>query len=241
MSEIVPEIWFVGGVIGLAAFVQSLTGFGFALVAVSLLPLLMDLHTAVALVVMASVVSNFVLCYYYRDSFDWQSVVRLIAAALLTIPLGIVGLQYVPDHLALRILGGLVLAYVLYDGLKFALPELTSPAWAYAFGAMSGVLTGAFNTGGPPIVIYANCNSWSPEQFKGNIPGVFMASSLIAMAGHYFQGSLTIDLLQVAVYAMPFFVGGLVLGIVLSTRINPRLFRQVVLVLLGAMSLRLIW
>ncbi|MEM8806026.1 MAG: sulfite exporter TauE/SafE family protein [Cyanobacteria bacterium P01_G01_bin.38] len=235
------EIWIIGSIIGLAAFVQSLTGFGFALVAISLLPLLMDLHAAVVLVVIASLVGNLVLCWCYREGFEWQAVVPLMAAALLTIPIGIVGLQYVPDHLALRILGGFVLAYVLYDGFKFALPELVSPTWAYAFGAMSGVLTGAFNTGGPPIVIYANCNGWSPEQFKGNIPGVFMASSLIAMAGHYFQGSLTVDLWRVALYAAPFFAGGLIAGIVLSKRIDPSLFRQVVLVLLGVMSLRLIW
>lgn len=235
------DIWIIGSIIGLAAFIQSLTGFGFALVAVSFLPLLMDLQTAVPLIVMTSMVGNVTLCWHYRESFDWREVMRLLVAALITIPLGILVLQYVPEHLALRVLGCIVLAYVLYDGFKLALPQLTSPNWAYAFGAMSGVLIGAFNAGGPPIVIYANCNRWSPQQFKSNIPGVFFASSMIAMTGHYLRGGLTADLLQIALYAIPFFVGGLLLGMRLSKQIDASVFRQLVLVLLGIMSLRLIW
>lgn len=235
------EILAIGIIIGLASLVQSLTGFGFALVAIALLPMLMDLQAAVPLIVMTSLLGNIVLCWYYRDSVDWSSLLPLVLAALITIPLGVIGLNYVPEHLALRGLGGLVLAYVLYDGCQLTLPILSSPRWAYAFGAMSGVLTGAFNTGGPPVVIYANCNQWSPEEFKGNMPSVFAVSSVIAMAGHYWQGHLTYSVLQTALYAAPFFAAGLVLGIVLSKWINADVFRQIVLFLLGAMSLKLIW
>jgi uncharacterized membrane protein YfcA len=235
------EVWTIGCIIGLAALVQSLTGFGFALVAVSLLPMLMDLQAAVPLIVMTSLLANLLLCWYYRKSLDWVAILRLLIAALITIPVGILGLQYVPEHLALRLLGLCVLLYVIYDGLKFSLPELTSPRWAYAFGAISGVLTGAFNTGGPPVVIYANCNRWSPEQFKSNMPGVFAVSSVIAVVGHYWQGNLTAHLFQSALYSVPFFAGGLGVGIFISRWINAQGFRQMVLVLLGIMSCRLLW
>ncbi|MEO0532431.1 MAG: sulfite exporter TauE/SafE family protein [Cyanobacteria bacterium P01_A01_bin.123] len=239
--DTVADIWIIGGIISLASLIQSLTGFGFALVAVSFLPLLLDLQTIVPLVVLTSMVGNITLCWHYRDSFDWRAVVRLLVAALPTIPLGILVLQYVPEQFALRVLGCIVLTYVLYDGLKFTLPKLLSPHWAYAFGAMAGVLIGAFNAGGPPIVIYANCNRWSPERFRSNIPGVFLASALVAITGHYFRGNLTVDLLRMALYVTPFFVSGLLLGIFLSKRIDASVFRQIVLVLLGIMSLRLMW
>ena len=55
------SLW-IGLIVGLAALVQSLTGFGFALVAVSLLPLFMDLHLAVSLVI-AVVKSPFVMAW----------------------------------------------------------------------------------------------------------------------------------------------------------------------------------
>lgn len=233
-------LW-IGLIIGLAALVQSVTGFGFALVAVSLLPLLMDLHAAVLLVIALSLVSNVVLLWHYRHSFEWSRVGHLLGAALVTIPLGVVALNYVPEQLALRLLGGLILAYVVYSWLQLSPPNLSGIRWAYAFGAASGLLTGAFNTGGPPIVVYASCNQWSPEQFKGNMPGVFCATSVVAIAAHLWDGSLTPDLWQPIAYAAPFFLGGLGLGLWLSRHIAPDRFRQAVLVLLSVMGLKLLW
>ncbi len=234
------NLWVIGSIVLAAATVQSLTGFGFALVAVSLLPLLMDLQTAVPLIVLVSAAGNAILCWHYRDSFEGAMVVRLIAAALLTIPLGLWGLYYLPEQWTLRLLGALLLAYVAYDGLRFSLPALQSPRWAYAFGAVSGVLTGAFNTGGPPVVIYGNCHRWQPEQFKGNLPSVFLVTSLGAIALHAWQGNITPSLLQTTAWTLPFFAGGIGLGIGLSRYIDAAQFRYVMLVLLGLMGLRLL-
>ena len=233
------SLW-IGLIVGLAALVQSLTGFGFALVAVSLLPLFMDLHLAVSLVSAVSLVNNVALWWYHRDSFEWSRVAHLSAAALVTIPVGVIGLQYVPEHLALQGLGLLVLAFVVYSGLQLSLPELTGRPWAYAFGAASGVLTGAFNVGGPPIVIYASCNQWSPQQFKSNLPGVLCVLSSVAIATHFWQGDFDATLMTQVGYASPFFAAGLGLGLWLSNYIDAAAFRQVVLVLLGGLGLKLL-
>jgi len=234
------NLWIIGSIILAAATVQSLSGFGFALVAISLLPLLMDLQTAVPLIVLVSAAGNAVLCWRYRDSFEWSMVVRLMGAALLTIPLGLWGLHYLPEHWALRVLGGFILAYVIYDGLQFSLPPLQSPNWAYAFGAVSGVLTGAFNTGGPAMVVYGSCHRWQPEQFKSNLPSVFLVTSLAAISLHLWQGNITPSLLQTTAWTLPFFAGGIGLGLGISRFIDADQFRYVVLTILGLMGLRLL-
>ncbi|MEM9809229.1 MAG: TSUP family transporter, partial [Cyanobacteria bacterium P01_D01_bin.56] len=110
----------------------------------------------------------------------------------------------------------------------------------YAFGAASGVLTGAFNTGGPPIVIYGNCNEWSPEEFKGNLPGAFSVMSVVAIAIHLWQGHFDTVLFTQVGYTTPFFAVGLGMGLWLSSYINATQFRQVVLVLLGVIGLKLL-
>ena len=233
------NLWIIGGIVLAASTVQSLTGFGFALVAVSLLPLMMDLQTAVPLIVLVSAVGNAILCWHYRHSMEGAMVARLIAAALVTLPIGLWGLNYLPEQWSLRLLGAVILAYALYDGLQFSLPALRSPHWAYAFGAVSGVLTGAFNTGGPAVVMYGSCHKWQPEQFKSNLPSVFLVTSLSAIALHLWQGNITPTLLQTTAYTLPFFAGGIALGFALSRYIDPVQFRYVVLVLLGVMGLRL--
>ncbi len=237
-ASLVDSLW-IGLIVGLASFVQSLTGFGFALVAVSLLPFFMDLQPAVTLVLLVNLVGNIALWWHYRDSFEWSRIVHLASAGLLTIPIGVLGLHYIPEHLALQFLGALVLVYVLYSSLQLSLPDLQGRRWAYAFGAASGVLAGAFNTGGPPIVIYGNCKEWSPEQFKSNLPGVFSVMSVVAIATHFWQGHFDKILLSHAGYAAPFLLAGLGLGLWLSNYINATQFRQAVLLLLGLIGIKL--
>ena len=240
LNAILTDSLWIGLIVGLASFVQSLAGFGFALVAVSLLPFFMELQMAITLVIAVGLISNLVLWWYHRDSFEWSLVAPLAVAALVTIPVGVVGLHYVPEHLALQILGVMVLTYVVYSWLQLSLPELTSRSWAYAFGAASGVLTGAFNIGGPPIVIYGNCNQWSPQQFKGNLPGVFCVLSLVAITTHLWQGDFKADLIPHVGYALPFFGAGLGLGIWLSRYVDAANFRQGVLVLLSVIGVKLL-
>ena len=238
-ASLAHSLW-IGLIVGLASFVQSLTGFGFALVAVSLLPFFMDFQVAIVLVLIVSLVINLALWWYHRQSFEWSRIIHLLGAGLLTIPIGVMGLHRIPEHLALQILGGLVLAYVVYSSLQLSLPDLNNNRWAYAFGAASGVLTGAFNTGGPPIVIYGNCNEWSPAQFKSHLPAAFSVMSMVAIVTHLWQGHIDTGLLTQVGYAVPFFVGGLGLGIWLSRYINATQFRQVVLLLLGLIGMKLV-
>lgn len=233
------SLW-IGLIVGAAALVQSLTGFGFAMVSVSLLPIFMELKLAVPLAIAVNLFGNIFLWWYHRASFEWSRIEPLAIAALITIPVGVLGLQYVPEHLALQLLGALVISYVIYSGLQLSLPDLTGRPWAYAFGAASGVLTGAFNTGGPPIVIYANCNQWSPQQVKSNMAGVFCVTSLVAIATHCWQGHFDRDLITQVGYASPFFITGLGLGTWLSNYINAASFRQVVLGILGILGLKLL-
>ncbi|MBT9313251.1 sulfite exporter TauE/SafE family protein [Leptothoe kymatousa] len=239
-ASLFDSLW-IGLIVGLASFVQSLTGFGFALVAVSLLPFFMDLQLAITLVLLVNLVCNLTLWWYHRDNFEWSRIIHLVGAGFLTIPIGVLGLHHIPEHLALQLLGALVLIYVIYSSLQLSPPELEGRRWAYAFGAASGVLTGAFNTGGPPIVIYGNCREWSPEQFKSHLPGTFAVMSVVAIATHVSQGHFDKMLLSQVGYATPFFLSGLGLGIWLSNYINAAQFRQVIMVLLSVVGLKLVF
>ena len=240
------NILWIGGVIGLAAAVQSLAGFGFALVAIALLPFFLELQLAIPLVLLMCLLSSMGLWIYYRDSFDWRAIAPLVLSALVSIPIGLVGLHYVPEALARKVLGAFIVLYVAYDISRlvspiFTMPSLESPRWAYLFGAISGFLTGAFTTGGPPLVMYANSKEWSPEEFKGNLPGVYVVALTFALTGHYFEGHLTPELWEIALWSTPLFAVGMGIGILLSKKIDAASFKRIVLSLLGVIGLKLIW
>ncbi|MEL7354838.1 MAG: sulfite exporter TauE/SafE family protein [Cyanobacteria bacterium J06560_5] len=240
------NIVMIGAVIGLAAAVQSLAGFGFALVAIALLPFFLELSLAIPLVLMMCLLSSLGLWIVYRNDFNWRAIAPLVLSALVSIPIGLVGLHYVPEDIARKVLGGFIVLYVAYDVLRlvtpiFETPELNSPRWAYLFGGISGFLTGAFTTGGPPLVMYANSKGWSPEEFKGNLPGVYVVALTFALTGHYFEGHLTPELWEIALYCTPFFAIGMGLGILLSKKIDATSFKRIVLSLLSVIGLKLIW
>lgn len=234
------EQFAISSIILLAAITQSLTGFGFALVAVSLLPSVISIKLAVPLVALVSTISNGSLWYYYRQLFNLKAVLPLTIASIMAMPLGIIALHYLPEKLTLRGLGILIVSYALYDFFNLALPKLKSWQWAYVFSFLSGFLTGAYNTGGPPVVIYGSCRRWRSETFKSYLLGFFLINSIVAVIGHGIQGNLTPTVWTLALLAIPPFVFGLAIGIVWSKNLKPVTFKRIILVLLMLTGLKLV-
>ena len=230
----------VSGVIFLAALTQSITGFGFAIVSMSFLPKIIDLQTAVPLVTLVSVIANIVIWFSYRHDYSFEAVKQLIIASLIATPMGVLLLDYIPEVIALKGLGIIILGYITYDWLDLTLPGFKSFIWAYLFGTLSGILNGAYTVGGPPVIIYANCRRWNSQEFKGNLTAVFFFSSLLAVLTHGWQGNITISVRQLAIYSFPGFATGLWLGIILSHKINPVIFKRITLALLVVAGLRLL-
>jgi len=224
----------------LAAFTQSLTGFGSALVSMAVLPGLIGIRTAAPLVALITVTIDGVLLARYRQALNLRAIWRLVAALVLGVPLGILVLRRVEERFVLAILGAVIAGYALYALLSPRLPRLEHPAWAYGFGFLAGVLGGAYNTSGPPVVIFGNCQRWPPSEFKGNLQGFFLVNDLLVIAGHALSQNLTPLVLRDYLIVLPALIVGLFVGGRLDRRLDPALFRKIVLVLLVVMGLRLL-
>ena len=152
-----------------AAFVQGVSGFGFALVAMPLLLGSMTIATVVPLTALLTLTNNIVMSLYYRRACDRPLVIKLLLASALGIPIGFVALERVPAVWMLMGLGLMITAYASYALASPRMPKLKSDAWLYGAGWLSGMLMGSYNLPGPPVVLYASSQQWSPEKFKGNI------------------------------------------------------------------------
>jgi uncharacterized membrane protein YfcA len=233
------ETWLVAGVVFLGVFTQSLTGFGVALVSMALLPDLIGIRMASPLVALVSLTIEVVLLVRYHQSVELRPVLRITAASLVGIPLGIASLQFLDENLVLGILGLVVAGYALYALSGVRLPELKHPAWPYLAGLVGGFLGGAYNTSGPPVIIYGNCARWEPVQFKSNLQGYFLFSSLVVLGGHFLSHNLTAPVLQTYLRLLPVIGLAVVAGLLLDGRVSPQGFRRLVLVALVVMGIRL--
>jgi uncharacterized membrane protein YfcA len=177
LNAAVTVSWAAGAlVIFLASFVMGLTGFGIALVAMAFLPWLMSPVTViVVLTIYAFVFSLVVVVQLWRDLTP-RTLIDLSIGTVAGTPLGVWVLASLPLS-ALNRLIGLVLVIVVALELRGVMPtRLVGRAWALATGVLAGVIGGAVGTPGPPIVVYATTQGWSPRAMKANTMGFFVAN-----------------------------------------------------------------
>jgi uncharacterized membrane protein YfcA len=177
----------------------------------------------------------------YRSSMRVAQVLPLILMSIVGVPTGIFLLRHTGEASALAALGVVLIAYALYALSGFRLPRVEGKAWALGTGFIGGVLGGAYNTPGPPMIMYADCRRWPPDVFKGNLQAFFVQNSVIVLIGHWLSGNLTAATSAHFLSGLPWLAGGLVAGLAMDRWISPEIFRKVVLVLLVIMGLRLVF
>jgi uncharacterized protein len=104
---------------------------------------------------------------------------------------------------------------------------------------LSGLLGGAYNTSGPPVIVYGNCRRWSPQEFKSNLSGFFLAGSSVVVSTHWAGGNLTSDVWFFFLISLPALLVGFLAGQGMDKWLNPETFRRIVLVLLAILGARL--
>jgi hypothetical protein len=231
----------VGLAVFLAVFTQSLSGFGVALVAMALLPSLIDIQIATPLVALIALVLEIVLVIRYRHAMEVRAIFRIVLAALIGIPVGVYFLSRVDEKFALMVLGLVITGYAIYALLGLKMPRLEQPFWPYLAGLLGGLLGGAYNTSGPPVILYGDCRRWPPDEFKSNLQGYFVIISIGIVASHGLNQNLTPQVWHLFWWTIPFVLIGVVAGLSLDRLLNPATFRKVVLILLVVMGLRLMF
>ena len=227
-------------VVFLAAVVQGLLGFGSAMVAMSLLPGPLGLATATPLVAVLALPSEGLMLVRYRATLNWRAAAWMALGMIAGVPVGMLLLRRIGEGILLPALGLVIVVYALYAVGEWRLPELRSPPWGLVAGWLGGVLGGAYNTSGPPVVVYGNCRRWSPSEFKGNLQAFFLLCDTTVVTGHALAGNLTPTVCDHLAAALPAAVLGVCAGMSLDRWLHPRLFRRLVLGGLVVLGVRLI-
>ncbi len=224
-----------------ATFSQTVTGFGSGLISMAALASLLDIHVTVPLVAVCSIAIEVGILARFRHAFNLRSVIQLSVASVIAVPLGVALLDVIDQTVFLRLLGVLITGYAAYALLRFRLPTIQHPAWAYGFGFFGGLLGGMYNVSGPPVVIYGTCRCWSPNEFRSNLQGFFLINNLTAVAAHAVNQNYTPAVWQHFLVALPAIGVGLLLGFVADRYVNAGLFRTLVFVLLAVLGVRMIF
>lgn len=227
-------------IVFIAVVVQTVAGFGGALVAMPLLTLVLGLPVAAPALALTGLVSTTLNAVRWRAHITFRDVVALTIPALIAIPIGVLAIGRINPEWVTNTLGVVIILYAIYALVGRPLPELAHGLWPVVAGFTSGLLAGAFNTGGPPVVAYADARRWRPEKFRGNLQAFFLASAVVVAVSHIVDGNVTLDILKLSLFGIiPLLIAQRV-GVWLCRYINPVIFRRIVLVLLLLLGLQLI-
>jgi len=230
-------------IIFIGVFTQTVSGFGLGLVAMPMLIAAIGLDNARPFIVLIAVTIQIIMMIKLRQSLTIGAVGIMSIMGLIGIPIGsqLTELTWLSEKFLLTLVATIVLSYALYSLLSPTLPELKTDRWLSAFGFISGILTGAYNMGGPPVVIYGNARRWSPEQLRSNLQGISFFKTSVLLTDHILRGHFTVPLLAGYAKASPVIFIALTLGFVFAGRINVERFRQIILILLVVIGAKILF
>jgi uncharacterized membrane protein YfcA len=213
-----------------AAAVQAVTGFGFALVSVPLLALVADPRTAVVASALAALAMSATVTVRERGHADWRTAGLLVAAAMLGLPIGLLVLQVAPEWLLAALIGAAVVicALLVWRGLRVP----SSRPVLVGTGVLVGVLSTSTGTSGPPLVAAFQAMGYGPRTFRATIAVVFAGTGVCSLGGFALAGQVSPQAVQVGLVGLPAVLAGWWGGNAVFRRIEPALFRGLVLVVL---------
>ncbi len=227
-------------IIFLATCVRAVFGFADALVAMPLLTVILGLRSATPLVALMSLTNAAVILLVERHSLNFKSASLLILFTLPGIPVGLFLLKGVHEPLMKGILAALLILFSLFKLYSPRSLSLQTDRLAPFFGLASGVLGGAYNTNGPPVVMYAALRNWAPGSFRATLQAYFFLTGFFIVLGHGLSGLWTELVIGLYLRALPFMAAALLAGGLLSRRLPAQRFARLVYVLLLVLGLYLL-
>ena len=213
-----------------AGFVQRVSGFGLGIFAMLFLPHFLPAHiSAPAIPTLFSFGTSSWNAIRYRKNISYRTILPLLAASLITIPIAVYFSASVPAAVFQAILGAVLIAlslYFLFFEKKVHLcPTVKNGLLA---GTVSGTLSGLFSTGGPPVVLYLTQALPDKHIYFATIQFFFSLTGIYSTVMRILSGAVTPEVLLLAAVG---FVGcalGNILGGLVFDRLDAATFRRII-------------
>lgn len=182
LSAVLPFL-----VVLFAYFVRGIAGFGSALITVPLLVFNYPLEAVVPIVVLMDYLGSLSQGINNRQHIAWGELAVLLPFTLVGVLLGLFVLHTVDAGLLLKLLGGFVIAFAIYQLLPAATHK-GSRLYAIPSGFLGGSVGTVFGTGGPFYVTYFLFRGLTKEAFRPRFAAYFVVDGSLRIAGFLLAG-----------------------------------------------------
>lgn len=216
------EIALVLGASLLGAFVKSVTGMGYPLLAVPLIALALGIEDAVVIVSGPNAVANFVLCWQARSGRgETRDLPVLVGTAFLGAFLGTFLLVSLPEDPLLILLAITIVVFVVnfLRSPELRLEPSTTRRWSPVVGSIAGVMQGALGVSGPVVGAWMHGYRLPAQAYVFSVTMLFGVAGSVQLVLLSIGGLYTSERLGVAALALI----PVVLMVPVGTRFRGRL------------------
>jgi uncharacterized protein len=211
----------------MAALARGFSGFGAALVFVPVASAALGPRVAIPLMLVVDFVMALPMLPPATRRCNWRDVLLMAAGAIVGVPIGTAVLTRADPSVmrwSIAVLIVLLLS-VLASGWRYAgRPAVPLTA---GVGLSAGILSGAAQVGGPPVVVYWLGGSIPPLTVRANLIAFFGLSSTVSLAAYLAGGLLTQQVLSLALVTAPLYGFGVWLGARMFGIASETVFRRV--------------
>ena len=230
-------------IIGLIFFFTSLVystfGFGYAMISIPLLSLVLAPKTAVPLsLFMGLGISCYLVISSYKDIKIKQILYLLIGSAI-GVPFGVFILKNISPEI-LKIAINLIIiasAIILFFKKGKNILSVNTKLITILVGFLSGLLGGSTGISGPPVILYGLNQKWDKNAFRANLLTYFAIWGIYTNICYFLIG--VVDIVTFFKYIIPNSIGlifGAILGKALGRIIPQKKYYKICWILIIALA-----
>ena len=220
-----------------AGVIRGYSGFGFAMVAVTSMSLVVPPARVVPLVLILEVMASISLVPQVWKDIDWYSLRWLLAGSLFATPFGaylLVNMPAEPMRISISLLV-LVAAILLLRGWSWK--RMPSRPLILTTGITCGILNGAAAIGGPPVILLYLSSPAGVAVSRASIIAYFLGIDTMSLVMASINGLTTFQTILLTVVCLIPLLLGIVAGSKMFIKVDKESFRHHVLILLIILSI----
>ena len=220
----------------LAAIVRGFSGFGFSLLSITAISIFMPAREIVPSIFLLEVAASLNLIPSIWREIDWRGIAFLLIGYVVALPFGVYALANVPAPPMNIALGLFVIVTGIMMLRGFQLKRTPGPAATVATGAGSGVLNGAFGTGGPPVVLFYFSTPAAAAVGRASVIAFFLSTDTLGLGELARNGLVTSQSFAQFIAWIPALLIGIAIGAKGFKHMDPAKFRRAVLIILVGLA-----
>lgn len=222
-------------VVFFAGYVRGFSGFGFSAIVVTAMALVMDPLTIIVMVMVFEICASVFQIANAYPSIDKPQVTRLLAGAIVGMPIGVTLLVRLDVDVVRIVISLLVLGLCLVLLSGWSLKKRPGAIGQFLVGAGSGFANSAA-IGGLPVGLFLTAQNARPAHFRANMIAYLFALDIIGIGVMTYHDRFSSAIVITALSLMPIMFLGVYLGSRQFFATPPSSFRRMVLILLIGLS-----